>query len=97
MLFGAFAIGGVIHGVAVEGTMAPFSPIAVGGIVLGGVLVAVGVRLERAFDPSDYVADDDEHGEDDDEDAFDEEFSPISGEMLEDRESDEEYKEYEDS
>ena len=64
-LLGAFAIGGVLHAVVVEQSMAPLSPVAVLGAVAGVALVFVGRRLERQFDPSTYVpdTDDDEDGE----------------------------------
>ena len=88
LLFGAFAIGSVIHEVAVEGSVGPLSPYAVVGVLLGGLLIAAGLRLERTFDPSEYVPEDEE----DDEEEFDEDLSPISGEMMEGREADEEYE-----
>jgi len=87
-LSGAFAIGGVIHGAAVEGTIRPFSPAAVGGLLVGVVLVLVGRRLEREFDPSEYVPGGDEDGEDE----GDEELTPVPEGALEGRQADENYE-----
>lgn len=91
MLVGAFAIGSVIHRVVVRGVMDPLSPLAVGGTLVGVVVILVGMRLEREFEPSEYVPDE-ESAEDDDEPEFDEELSPVPGDRLEDREADEGYE-----
>lgn len=90
LLLGAFAVGGVLHGVAVEGSLDPLSPLAVGGVLLGAVSILVGWRLERAFDPSAYVPDGEEA--DEGEESFDEELSPVSAEALAEREADEGYE-----
>lgn len=63
LLLGAFAIGSVLHQSFVKGAFGLASPPAVLGLLGGIVLVAVGHRLERLFDPSAYVR----GGEDDDE------------------------------
>lgn len=90
MLVGAFAVGGVLHGVFVEGTIRALSPAAVGGVVVGVVAIAAGVRLERAFEASEYVPGDD--GEDEeDEPTYDEEASPVPEDALDDLEADEDY------
>lgn len=89
LLTGAFAVGGVIHGVAVEGTIRATSPAAVGGLLVGGLLLLAGRRLEREFDPSEYVP----GGETEDEsDGGDEELTPVPEGAMEGREADEEYE-----
>lgn len=89
LLFGAFAIGAVLHEVLVTGSAGAFSPFAVGGVLVGGVFILVGLRLERRFDPSEFVPATEEEEEKLDE--FDEDMTPVSEEMLEGREADDSY------
>lgn len=92
-LFGAFAVGAVLNEVVVKGTTAASSPFAVGGTLLGLAMIAVGLYLERKFNPSKHVPDDEQEDEDEEAEAeFDEEFSPIDEEMLEGRDRDESYE-----
>jgi len=96
LLTGAFAVGGVIHRVVVEGSLAATSPVAVGGVAIGVVLILVGNRLEgdRPAPPSETdTGDEDTEGEsagEEDEAAgeFDERFSPVNEEDLEGRDRD---------
>jgi len=92
-LFGAFAVGAVLNEVVVKGTTAATSPFAVGGTLLGLAMIAVGLYLERTFNPSQHVPDDEAEAEDGDGEAeFDEKFSPVDEEMLEGRERDDSYE-----
>lgn len=84
VLFGAFAIGGVLHQSLVENKYPVTSPFAVFGMLAGVALVAVGYRVEQRY--SGAVEDEEE-----DEEEFDEEHSPISEEDLEKYERDEDY------
>lgn len=84
-LTGAFMVGWVLHQVLVQGALDPTAPAAVLVGIGGLVVIAVGRRIERGFDPSDYVVDPEPE---EDEEEFDERFSPVSEEMLEGRERD---------
>ena len=86
MLAGAFAVGWVLHQVFVRGTLSVTAPPSVIGLALGLALIAVGRALERRFDPSSYVT---RPPDDDDEEAFDEDYSPLSAGDLEGYERDE--------
>lgn len=85
LLTGAFAIGGVLHRVFVIGTLALTSPVAVLGLLVGVVLIAVGYRLEKrhrdVLNPEESEADDE----------FDEEYAPFDESDMEGYERDEEY------
>lgn len=87
LLAGAFAIGWVLHQAFVLETMAITAPLAVFVTLAGLGCIALGRRLERQFDPSMFVPEDQE----DDEEAFDEELSPLDAEDLEEYDADEEY------
>lgn len=63
LLLGAFAIGSVLHQSVVKGAFGATSPPAVFGIIGGIVLIVVGQRLERRFDPSAYVVGGEEDGD----------------------------------
>lgn len=65
LLLGAFAIGSVLHQSFVKGAFGATSPPAVFGIIGGIVLIVVGHRLERRFDPSAYVIGGEEDGDGD--------------------------------
>lgn len=86
LLAGAFAIGWVLHQVFVLETMAITAPLAVFVTLVGLGFIALGRQLERRFDPSMFVPEDQK-----DEEEFDEEFSPLDAEDLEEYEADEEY------
>lgn len=85
LLFGAFAIGGVLHAVFVKGTASATSPFAVFGVLAGVALVAAGYRLEQANQES--IIPDIEGGDEEepDEDEFDEEMAPFDAEDLEEK------------
>jgi hypothetical protein len=88
-LTGAFMVGWVLHQVFVESAFGPTHPAAV-LVGLGGLLaIAAGRRIERGFDPSAFVRDPEPE---EDEAEFDEDFSPVSEEMLEGRERDDSRK-----
>lgn len=89
-LLGAFVIGGVLHQTLVRGAFPVTAPASVFGILGGLALILVGRRLERRFEPSEYVpaAEDEE-----DDEEFDEELSPVPTERLEEREADESVEE----
>lgn len=87
LLLGAFAVGGVLHAVFVEGTTDALSPVPVGGVIIGAMLIVVGLRLEREFDPSRYVADEREEG-----DEVNEEWPPVPDEMLKGLDPDGDYE-----
>lgn len=106
LLLGAFAIGSVLHQSFVQGAFGPTSPPAVFGIIGGIVLIVVGQRLERRFDPSAYVIGGDEDGDGDEDEAgpageagdagdeaatFDGDRGPVPSERLEGLEKDESY------
>ena len=78
LLLGAFAIGWVLHQVVVESAIGPLSAPAVVVTLLGLAAVVAGRRLERAFDPSAFVA-----GGEAEEEPFDEDLSPVPSERLE--------------
>jgi hypothetical protein len=84
-LVGAFAVGGVLHGVLVTGEIETFSPLAVGGAVVGVGLIVAGLALERRFDPSEYVPE----AETGDDGEFDEDLSPVPEGAMADYETDE--------
>lgn len=83
MVVGAIAIGGVLHQALLESSIAPTSPQAVLGFLGGLALVAVGWRLERRVDPSEFVTVPDP-GEGDGEE-FEEADYIFSDEELEER------------
>lgn len=85
-LTGAFAVGWVLHQVFVESVLALTSPVAILGALGGLAVIAIGRRLERGFDPSEFVVD--PEPDEDDEESFDERFSPVSEEMMAGRERD---------
>lgn len=71
-MFGAFTVGWVFHQL-IQGSVSPTSPVTVGGLVTGGVMIFTGYRLGQRFEPSHFVSghsDDDEH-------TFDASLSPI--------------------
>ena len=88
LLAGAFAIGWVLHQVFVLEAMSPTAPVSVFVTLIGVGLVVLGRRLEREFDPSMFVPED----EADEEAAFDEELSPLDAEDLEGYEADEDHR-----
>jgi hypothetical protein len=98
-LVGAFIVGAVLHQTLVQNNYPITRPIAVFGLLAGVAVIAVGLRLEGRFEPSDYVPDaeregddgDDGEGEGEGDEGFDDRLSPVSEEMLEDREADESY------
>lgn len=87
-ILGAFGIGWVLHQVVVQEALAPTAPASVLATVGGLVAIAIGRRIERGFDPADYVYDPDP--EEDDEE-FDEAYSPLSEEQLEGLERDDDH------
>lgn len=91
LLFGAFAIGAVLHGVFVQGEFALTSPVAVFGIAAGLVLIAAGRRLEQRNQESilPVPPDTDDADADEDEAGFDEEAAPFDAAALEKYERDE--------
>lgn len=106
LLLGAFAIGSVLHQSFVKGAFGATSPPAVFGIIGGIVLILVGQRLERRFDPSAYVIGGEEDGDGDEDDAgspgeagdagdeaatLDGDRGPVPSERLEGLEKDESY------
>lgn len=91
LLFGAFAIGGVLHEVFVEGSIGLFSPVAVLGTLVGVALILGGRRMERAFEPSDYVPGAESDADEEAEDEYDESHSPVPESALEGRDADESY------
>jgi hypothetical protein len=88
LLLGAFAIGGVLHGVLVERTLAPLGPLSVGGLLLGVALVIAGRRLERRH-RDELAPDDSASGTGDDEREFDPDLSPFDEGDLDRYERDE--------
>lgn len=88
MLVGAFAIGWVLHQVFIRDAMSIVSPAAVITSIVGLVLIFVGRRLERRFDPGEYVSGPEE---DEEEEEFDEEFGPLGEADLEGYDRDETY------
>lgn len=88
-LTGAFMIGWVLHQVLVQSTLAPTAPGAILVGVGGLLVIAVGRRIERGFDPSEFVVDSDSE---ENEESFDENLSPIDDEMMEGRERDDSQK-----
>lgn len=84
-LGGAFVIGWALHATVVTGRAALLDPLPLLAMAAGSALVVVGYRLDPAFDPSELVDADDA----DDEESFDEEWSPLEEEWLDDRERDE--------
>lgn len=89
LLLGAFVLGEAFHRTLVQGTLAPTSPAFVFAMLLGGLLVYAGYRLEEGFDPSEYVPDDED--EEEEEAEFDESMSPLDADQLEGRDKDESY------
>lgn len=88
LLLGAFVIGGGLHRVFIKGTLSITSFPFVLSLVGGGALVYAGWRLEKKFDPSELVPEDEDEGEDE----FDEDLSPVSEGDLEGRERDDNYE-----
>lgn len=90
LLLGAFVVGGGLHRVLVRGTLSPTSLPFVLSLVVGGLLIYAGWRLENEFDPSNYVPDAEDE-EEDEEEEFDESLSPLDADQLEDKERDDSY------
>ncbi len=82
LLTGAFAIGGVLHRVFVQGTLSLTSPVTVFGILVGIGLMALGRRIEARHRDALGLTDDDE------EDEFDEANAPFDEADLEKYERD---------
>lgn len=85
VIVGALVLGGVLHQVFVESSVALASARALLGLGGAAALVAVGWHLERRADPSEFVADPDpaEDGEEWPEEEYvfsDEELDRRSGE-----------------
>lgn len=85
VLAGAFAIGWAIHVSVVTGEAGILDPGPVLGALVGLGMIAVGRAMERRFDPSAFVPDEEDE---DDEEAFDERLSPVDDGMLAGRERD---------
>lgn len=85
LLFGAFAIGAVLHGALVEHSFSLTSPVAVFGVLAGGALIGVGRRLERQNrqEIAPESEDDGETGDAEATEEFDEELAPFEMEQLE--------------
>lgn len=88
LLFGAFVIGEALHRTFIKETMVLMSPAFVLALVVGGLLLYGGWRLENRFDPSNYVP---EAEEEDEEAEFDESMAPLDADQLEGRDRDETY------
>lgn len=78
-LGGAFVIGGVFHHL-LQGGLSPTSPVTLVGGLVGGLLLVVGYRWQRRFDPAQFTAGSD----DDDGEEFDASLSPITDPVPED-------------
>ena len=88
LLTGAFAIGSVLHQALVQQTLALTSPFAVFASLAGIGLIVLGRRLEREFDPSEFIP----KAPEDEEEGFDEALSPLDEHDLEGYEADEDYR-----
>jgi hypothetical protein len=82
-LLGAVTVGWVFHGV-LRGDLAAWSPGAVGGLVVGGLLLLAGSRLKGRFEPERFVTG--RTGGDDEE--YDPRFSPLDESPSEDADDD---------
>ena len=83
-LAGGVAVGWALNATLVAGRAGLADPVPLAALALGVALVYAGVRLRQGFDPTELVS----FPEEDDEEGFDETFSPLEEEWLEDRERD---------
>lgn len=84
VLAGACCIGWVLHRTLVRGALSVTSPLSIGVLLGGTILVLLGYQLEQRFDPSEFVP----GREQEDDRRFDESRSPLREEWLEDHERD---------
>lgn len=83
LLTGAFAVGGVLHQVFVEGTLSLTSPVTVFGMLVGIGLMALGRRIEARHRDALGLTDEEEE-----KDEFDEANAPFDEADLEKYERD---------